>query len=184
MGVKIEELGNRYGRLTVIKYEGICQSGHAMWKCLCDCGNEVVIRGDSLRRSTKSCGCDPKGGSRIDEIGNRYGYLSVIGYAGNDKKENATWMCICDCGNKTIVSGLRLRAGRVQSCGCKSKKTQRGGRKDEYGVAAKRVLISNYKYSAQRRDLAWELTDELFIKLTSMACHYCGIEPRQVAGNG
>ena len=28
------------------------------------------------------------------------------------------WLCECDCGNITIVSGNSLRTGNTQSCGC------------------------------------------------------------------
>ena len=61
MGRKREDLtGRRYGRLTVISYneEVSKQKGRAYWNCKCDCGNEVIVRGDSLTsESTKSCGC-------------------------------------------------------------------------------------------------------------------------------
>lgn len=54
----INETGNRYGRLIVIERTDIGTKGHARWKCLCDCGNEAVVLGHSLRRGvTQSCGC-------------------------------------------------------------------------------------------------------------------------------
>jgi len=55
----INEIGNRYGRLVVLERKGSnIKSGLAMWKCLCDCGNEITVRGSSLRcGATKSCGC-------------------------------------------------------------------------------------------------------------------------------
>ena len=57
MGRKAEDLtGKKYGRLTVIKY-----IGKSKWLCKCECGNEVVIRGDHLRGGdTTSCGCYQK----------------------------------------------------------------------------------------------------------------------------
>lgn len=50
--------GERFGRLTVIKQEGRTEQGNALWMCLCDCGNVVVVRSTTLRNGqTKSCGC-------------------------------------------------------------------------------------------------------------------------------
>lgn len=50
--------GEKFGRLTVIKKCGLDSSGCYTWLCRCDCGNEIVVTGASLRRgSTKSCGC-------------------------------------------------------------------------------------------------------------------------------
>lgn len=43
------EIGNRYGRLIVINREPNDKSGRAMWKCKCDCGKEIIVRGTSLR---------------------------------------------------------------------------------------------------------------------------------------
>jgi len=54
----------------------------------------------------------------IDETGNHYGRLIVLGYAGKDHHRNHIWLCQCDCGNKTIVTGSALRRGNTRSCGC------------------------------------------------------------------
>ena len=58
MGVINDMTGKVIDRLTVIEqapYDGI---GHIRWKCKCACGNEIVVRGNHLRRgNTRSCGC-------------------------------------------------------------------------------------------------------------------------------
>lgn len=54
----------------------------------------------------------------IDLIGQRFGRLSVVSRAGVDKRGEARWECVCECGNKTTVLGSHLRKGHIQSCGC------------------------------------------------------------------
>jgi len=60
-GLKITKdmTGQRFGRLVVLEQaESRITNRSAYWLCQCDCGNEVVVRGNSLRRGdTKSCGC-------------------------------------------------------------------------------------------------------------------------------
>lgn len=53
-----------------------------------------------------------------NEIGNVYGYLTVIERAENSKDGRAMWKCKCKCGNETIVLGKHLRSGNTKSCGC------------------------------------------------------------------
>lgn len=60
-----------------------------------------------------------------NEIGNRYGYLTVIERAENDKEGHAKWKCLCDCGNEVIVLGKHLRSGNTKSCGCYQKSRAR-----------------------------------------------------------
>jgi len=54
----LEDLvGKRFGMLTVSAYEGKVDGIHC-WRCRCDCGNETVVRSNSLISGhTKSCGC-------------------------------------------------------------------------------------------------------------------------------
>lgn len=56
----IDLTGQRFGRLIVLERAGQYKSGNWMWKCLCDCGKDVVVLGGNLRHPTKpthSCGC-------------------------------------------------------------------------------------------------------------------------------
>lgn len=56
-GRRINEVGNRYGRLLVRSFSGI-RWNKAMWDCLCDCGNESTVAGVTLRSGVVvSCGC-------------------------------------------------------------------------------------------------------------------------------
>jgi hypothetical protein len=55
----INEVGNRYGKLVVIEKATETYSTHGvMWRCICDCGSETIVSGNSLRQgNTASCGC-------------------------------------------------------------------------------------------------------------------------------
>lgn len=48
----IDLTGQKFGRLTVIKYVG-----KSNWLCKCDCGNEKIVSTTHLKNDTKSCGC-------------------------------------------------------------------------------------------------------------------------------
>lgn len=55
---KKNRLGNKYGRLTVIRYTRNDNSEKPMWECKCECGNRTEVRGSDLEMGKiKSCGC-------------------------------------------------------------------------------------------------------------------------------
>lgn len=56
-------------------------------------------------------------------IGQRYGRLIVLeqteDYISPKRGQHfSQWLCQCDCGNKSIVTGNNLRNGTTTSCGC------------------------------------------------------------------
>jgi hypothetical protein len=52
-----DELGNAYGKLTVMA-PALPEGGKAAWVCKCKCGGLKVVTGDALRQGrTTSCGC-------------------------------------------------------------------------------------------------------------------------------
>lgn len=62
MAKALSLIGNRYERLLVIeRAPNIIRkdgSTRSAWKCLCDCGSEIVVMGSNLvQDNTKSCGC-------------------------------------------------------------------------------------------------------------------------------
>lgn len=59
--VKIDMIGKRFGRLTVVRRDEDIEPGRPCFLCRCDCGNERVVRGVLLRKGiTRSCGCIKK----------------------------------------------------------------------------------------------------------------------------
>ena len=62
MGKFIDLTGQKFGRLTVTSRadEYVSPKGqrHIRWICNCDCGKQVVVKGNHLKSgNTKSCGC-------------------------------------------------------------------------------------------------------------------------------
>lgn len=57
---KIKDItGTMFGRLHVIGLVGVDKWRDSLWRCVCDCGKEVVVGAGRLRSgSIKSCGCD------------------------------------------------------------------------------------------------------------------------------
>lgn len=54
----INLINKRFGRLLVYKLSHKNEYGLWYWNCICDCGNERIIRGNNLRYGlTLSCGC-------------------------------------------------------------------------------------------------------------------------------
>lgn len=127
MGFPIDITGQKFGRLTVLSRSANSKDGRAMWRCLCDCGNETIVSGKVLRNGhTKSCGCLNKEITSkrftIDRVGLTYGKLTVISraddYLSPNGRKHTMWLCQCECGNTTIVDSCQLVTGKTKSCGC------------------------------------------------------------------
>ena len=55
---RLELAGNKYGRLTVLRFSHMNKRGSSVWECLCDCGNRAFVEGSNMVfGKTRSCGC-------------------------------------------------------------------------------------------------------------------------------
>lgn len=54
-------------------------------------------------------------------IGDKFGRLEVVEYAGRNHRNRKTWLCQCDCGNKKVITQDDLKSGKTNSCGCLKK---------------------------------------------------------------
>ena len=159
LGKSTDLSGKRYGRLVClcrVQKDMNVKYRDSFWLCKCDCGNEVVSSAHALnKKEALSCGCYHKQKvsetSIKNEIGNKYGYLTVINEAPHINGR-AYWMCRCECGNTVVVSGGSLRSGNTQSCGCYQKqRISEAFLKNEIGNKYGRLLVidraESIKYS-------------------------------------
>ena len=118
------EVGNRYGYLVVLSMDRYVKYKGTYWKCRCDCGNETVVIGQSLRNGhTKSCGCLGKfmaylnlaksRGCCFENLsGQRFSMLTVTSEF--TKNGNSYyWKCLCDCGTVKFIRASHLKDGNT-----------------------------------------------------------------------
>jgi len=55
---RVNLTGKLFGRLLVLYDSEIRKNCYAVWVCICECGNIILVRSNSLTSgNTKSCGC-------------------------------------------------------------------------------------------------------------------------------
>jgi hypothetical protein len=62
-----------------------------------------------------------KASTLIDRIPERYGRLTVVERAQNDRQGKTQWRCACDCGREVVARPYSLKIGETKSCGCLSR---------------------------------------------------------------
>lgn len=88
-----------------------------------------------------------------NEIGNKYGKLTVIAPTEERIRKRVCWICECECGNQITVIGTDLRTGRKLDCGC----VPHYNFKDETGNRYGRLTVlkqSNKK--SKSRAILWD----------------------------
>ena len=79
-----------------------------------------------------------------DLIGQKFGRLTVLERAKNDKQGRARWKCRCTCGNICIVRSTNLLSDHSASCGCLHK-----GVNQKHGM--RHTKIYNVWFNIKRR---------------------------------
>jgi hypothetical protein len=109
-----------------------------------------------------------------NEIGKKYGKLTVIGESDKRTKSGAMyWKCSCECGNIKDITGTLLRNGQSRSCGCNN-----GGVSNVDG--AYRFLYKSIKSGAISRNLTFNISFETFKNIVHENCYICGESPKDI----
>jgi hypothetical protein len=124
MKTPIDLTGQRFGKLVALS-----RTTGSHWLCSCDCGKTSFASLTNLRNGrTKSCGCGQLAALRdfncnkpMDETGNKFGKLLVLGEAELSRTGKRRVRCLCDCGKTKEVFLGGLRRGVTTSCGCNQK---------------------------------------------------------------
>lgn len=122
----IDLTGQRFGMLIVLeRNENVISAGgqsKITWKCKCDCGNEVVVKGNALKTGmTQSCGCikktdDYRNKHYGDLVGQKFNELTILKSLGVEESRRI-WLCQCSCGKKRVASTHQLTTGEIYDCG-------------------------------------------------------------------
>lgn len=119
-----DRTGMRFGLLVAVERDPI---GDCRWICRCDCGGVTSVRSNNLDGDrVRSCGCRRKtSGDPVDMVGARYGRLIGLERSGANEAGEALWLFLCNCGNKVVLPGKRVRSGGTKSCGCQKRESAR-----------------------------------------------------------
>jgi len=112
--------------------------------------------------------------ARIDIVGQRFGRLLALSYAGRSIDGKATYLFKCDCEKEVVLRSYLVRKGKTTSCGCYFKEVI----SLPAGQAALNELFLEYKQSARQRNHLFSLTKKEFAALIKQECYYCGDSPR------
>lgn len=118
----VDLVGQKFGYLTVLELyseDYIRNDGRKIkqWRCICDCGNEVIAKTSYLKDSdcNPSCGCKLRADSMI---GKTFGDLTVYAeYHGRNNRIRCR--CHCKCGGQRDACKYDLLNGKITHCGCK-----------------------------------------------------------------
>ena len=121
---RINVVGNKYGRLTIL--ETIAGTKPTKVRCMCDCGNEhVCCQTDVINGHTKSCGCLWKEAISESNTKDWTGYISFCGVKflhqeRMNEKGQWLWKCRCGiCNNSFVALPAKVNNGHIISCGCR-----------------------------------------------------------------
>lgn len=131
--------GMKFGLFTVLHRDMEATTVAPRYICQCECGTVKSVDKYDLKNGVSwHCGCQKEQVQKqaaekysekfrageyekkpVDIIGRRYGKLQVLSKIGDGVASKSSYVCKCDCGNKTIVRFQNLvnPKGR-RSCGC------------------------------------------------------------------
>ena len=97
-------------------------------------------------------------------IGNKNNRLTICDRGPNTKSKKARVICLCDCGNYTVINHQDFKEGKVKSCGCLSNeiKVERCKKTAIDFSSKERNINPFYKYISptnqrKNKQIVWEI---------------------------
>lgn len=145
-----------FTRLRVEEFVAMTLKRRRLWRCVCICGNEILVNGtDLVRNETQSCGCLRNDRARENREKHRKDMTNtplrhggvVIGPSdqyvvrGNGDRYNL-WRCRCACGNEFLAQALHIVHRNRSFCSRKCPFTKKKDAPPESRYAATRAVLS------------------------------------------
>lgn len=169
MGKLIDLIGQTFGRWTVLSFSKM-EKRKSYWRCKCICGTEKDISSGTLKNGNSlSCGCYKI--ERLREmrsesiIGEKYGRLKILekveDYISPKGERRRQYLCLCDCGNTTVVLDTCIKKGTTTSCGCYKKELlSKNLREDFSGKIFGKITILSFHHSDKYHYGVWNCVCE------------------------
>lgn len=105
-------IGQKFGKLTVLKFIGNDKYNNRIWECICECGNITKVNSCSLRsNNTKSCGC------LIKEVSSKIGLNNKKDFIMSQTKIYRIWDGICQrCLNPKTIKYKNYGGRGIKIC--------------------------------------------------------------------
>lgn len=168
----------RVGKLILIEIIPERKNKYNIWKCQCDCGNEVFRNVGELHwPKNQTCGCDHP---YKDLIGKIYNELTVKEFSYKKQNGDYFFKCKCRCGTYKTVRRAHLIDGHTKSCGCiaseigSKSKSWKG-----YGEISK-LCWNNIVNSANARNLEINITIEYIWDLFLQQNRRCALSNQEL----
>lgn len=107
-------IGEKFGFWTVIDIAGRDKKSNFLVKVKCSCGTERINRLDVLMRN-ESTRCRSCRSNKPDLVGQKFGKWTVLKRVYHPK-QNARYLCQCECGTEKEQFAYDLRGDKVHSC--------------------------------------------------------------------
>lgn len=171
MKFKIDIIGKKYGKLTVISRNKKNSYGRYTWNCKCDCGKDkIAFSYDLTGGNLTSCGCDKK----VQFLGKTFDGITVIEYLGTGLNgiPGGWWLVEDQRGFQKKMRTSEINKGhRIKKCVPTDPKDKKLVKKYE-----------TYQRDSKQKNRDFQLTFKEAVKLFTSPCEYCG-QLGGVAGN-
>lgn len=140
--------GDKFHKLTAIKFSHYNENGRDFWHFKCDCGENIITkRIKVINGEVKSCGCF----KREDISGKKFNRLTAIKFMNINKDRSLNWLFECECGNYLKTRKTSVTNNITKSCGC-IKKERIGNLNRTHNHTRKRNGTGSYRsWSAMKQ---------------------------------
>ena len=115
--------------------------------------------------------------NKLDLRDQHFGRLVAVEDVGRNEKQSVLWECKCDCGNTVIVIANNLTSGNSKSCGCFANELTVERCLLPNNEGAFNAVYRDYHWRAIKKGVVFEISKDVFHKLITQECFYCGSPP-------